>query len=161
MLKARCLSSSPIPKYGFGYSCLLWKMFSDEPEFEKKCWLWALNMRHSCVSYLGSFFFLKEDIHITHIFSILAFVNARMDKFLSNIPVQLNLSADIYSAGATKHSLGILVNTYTLWLCDTHKELYCKDFKIARPGRLSASNSKISHKFWIPLFPAFKVANTL
>lgn len=61
------------------------------------------------------------DIHITHIFSILAFVNARMDKFLSNIPVQLNLSADIYSAGATKHSLGILVNTYTLWLCDTHK----------------------------------------
>lgn len=83
----------------------------------------------------GVFFFLKEDIHITHIFSILAFVNARMDKFLSNIPVQLNLSADIYSAGATKHSLGILVNTYTLWLCDTHKELYCKDFKIARPGR--------------------------
>lgn len=56
-------------------------------------------------------FFLKEDIHITHIFSILAFVNARMDKFLSNIPVQLNLSADIYSAGATKHSLGNLVNT--------------------------------------------------
>lgn len=109
----------------------------------------------------GVFFFLKEDIHITHIFSILAFVNARMDEFLSNIPVQLNLSADIYSAGATKHSLGILVNTYTLWLCDTHKELYCKDFKIARPGRLSASNSKISHKFWIPLFPAFKVANTL
>lgn len=62
----------------------------------------------------GVFFFKRRtavDIHITHIFSILAFVNARMEKFLSNIPVQLNLSADIYSAGATKHSLGNLVNT--------------------------------------------------
>lgn len=70
MLKARCLSSSPNPKYRFWYSCLLWKMFSDEPEFEKKCWLWALNMRHSCVSYLGSFFFKGGHTHYTYLLNL-------------------------------------------------------------------------------------------
>lgn len=67
---------------------------------------------HSNANYLW-IFFKKEDclgnrwhIHITSIFPIFAFVNARMDKFLSNIPVQLNLSADIYLGGCNEAILG-------------------------------------------------------
>lgn len=36
----------------------------------KKCWLWALNMRHSCVSYLGSFFFKGGHTHYTYLLNL-------------------------------------------------------------------------------------------
>lgn len=112
MLKARCLSSSPIPKYRFWYSYFAVKNVQRWTRIWKKTpRLWALKMRHSSANYLWIFFKRRTvkvtvDIHITSIFPIFAFVNARMDKFLSNIPVQLNLSAAIYLGGCNEAILG-------------------------------------------------------
>lgn len=55
MLKARCLSSSPIPKYRFWYSYLLWKMFRDESEFEKLLIMSVKNEAFKCELFGGLF----------------------------------------------------------------------------------------------------------
>lgn len=49
-----------------------------------------------------------------------------MDKFLSNIPVQLNLSAAIYLGGCNEAFSRDFKSIPTPWLCDTHG-FYCKD----------------------------------
>lgn len=65
MLKARCLSSSPNPKYRFWYSCLLWKMFSDEPEFEKKMLIMSVK-NETFMCELFGVFFLKGGLPLTY-----------------------------------------------------------------------------------------------